>query len=313
MNTLANTLGQNIIGHQKELAYLSRKLTDQTLEGSYIFSGIKYLGKMTLAFNLASIIFCKKNTGSFCGHCSDCTMVQKRIHPDFYPVGIEHTKKEISVDQIRSLKNSLYTTSLTGSPKLAIIEDADTMNAAASNALLKVLEEPPQRTIIILLDHQSKKILSTITSRCERMLFVKPTKKVLHTWLSRMGTSNALSDAILTYSLLLPIIAMRMRTEPDYLSSFTRLYFELKEAILEHNYYTILQLSKNIVPFNLFLEIYKHIWHTLMLDKINNVHIGTHYSMKDIMESLELIQETRENTRYNIPQEILLQNLIYHA
>jgi DNA polymerase-3 subunit delta' len=101
------------------------------------------------------------------GH-ADLTVIEKQYN--------EKTKKmrtEIVVDGVRGLSDTFYMTSSEGGWKVAIVDSADDMNVSSANALLKLLEEPPERSLIILLAHNPGRLLPTIKSRCRR-LTLKP-------------------------------------------------------------------------------------------------------------------------------------------
>lgn len=121
-----------------------------------------------LAEAMAQMLYCDAEIKP-CGGCDGCRRVSGRDHPDVY--WLEPTKKSriFSVDQIRELNTNLSLTSYTGSWKAAILLYADRMKAEAMNALLKTMEEPPGRTLIVLVTDQLQGLLPTIISRCQRL------------------------------------------------------------------------------------------------------------------------------------------------
>ena len=111
----------------------------------------------------------------------------ERIIPDCKLISPEENKETISIDQIRSLKSFLLLTSLKGRGKVGIINPADSMTYPAVNSLLKILEEPPEDTLLILLTDSINKLPSTIISRVQIITVENPTKQQTLDWLS---TSN---------------------------------------------------------------------------------------------------------------------------
>ncbi len=95
--------------------------------------------------------------------------VQHEVHPDL--VMIEPESKQLLIDQVRGLVHELSTKPVEAERKVAIIDDADTMNAAAANALLKTLEEPPGQTVLVLVSCEPERLLPTIISRCYQVRF----------------------------------------------------------------------------------------------------------------------------------------------
>lgn len=138
----------NIIGHQKIINFLDRSIEKNALSHAYIFSGPEHLGKFGVALD-----FARKLTNS-----------ESEINPDL--IVVKPDEKDIKIEQIRELQQSLSLTSHFGKYRAAIIDDAEKMNKAAQNAMLKTLEEPMEKIILILIIHDLGKILPTIKSRC---------------------------------------------------------------------------------------------------------------------------------------------------
>ena len=128
-------------------------------------------GKHTLAKHIASIAVCEQSA-SPCGECRGCHLCAVGTHPDVNLCSPDG--KTITVDKIRSLRQNAYLKPTLCERKVYIIESADTMNSAAQNALLKVLEEPPTGVVFILLVRAADSMLSTIRSRCITLSLIPP-------------------------------------------------------------------------------------------------------------------------------------------
>ena len=100
----------------------------------------------TGAVAVAKAIHCQANADDFCGQCVNCARITDGNHPDVRTVAPLADKKEISIQQIREIERELNYRSFTGKRKIVIIDPAILLNAAAQNALLKTLEEPPQES-----------------------------------------------------------------------------------------------------------------------------------------------------------------------
>ena len=161
----------DIIGHQKQLGILRAGLTSERLHHAYLFVGPEGVGKRTVATALAKAIHCQSRTGDFCGECVNCARIADGNHPDVRVVVALSDKKEIGIPQIRDIERDLGYRSFTGKRKIVIIDPATLLNAAAQNALLKTLEEPPQQSLIILLAASVGALLPTLRSRCLRLTF----------------------------------------------------------------------------------------------------------------------------------------------
>lgn len=125
------------------------------------------------AYELAEALICP-NPLAFnqpCGICRDCQKAKKRVHPDIITISRQmdekgKQKREIYVDQIREIISDSAVLPNEASKKVYIIRDAGTMNTAAQNALLKVLEEPPYFVAFILVAESAGTLLETVRSRC---------------------------------------------------------------------------------------------------------------------------------------------------
>jgi DNA polymerase III subunit delta' len=134
-----------------------------------------------------------------CGQCQSCRRVESGQHPDLTLVRPAEDSKQIRVDQVRELCAELALTSHQGGYKVAIIEPADTLNRAAANALLKTLEEPQPRTLLVLVAAAPSRLPATLVSRCQRIHVRRPSRKESLAWLERMrgpGQWNAVLDVM---------------------------------------------------------------------------------------------------------------------
>ena len=120
----------------------------------------------------------------------------ERIIPDCKLMSPEENKETISIDQIRSLKSFLLLTSLKGHGKVGIINPADSMTYPAVNSLLKILEEPPEDTLLILLTDSINKLPNTVVSRVQIITVENPTKQQTLEWLNNSNEAENWNDII---------------------------------------------------------------------------------------------------------------------
>lgn len=142
------------IGHRKQWEFLKNSFESDKLSHAYIFSGQKKLGKRTVALELASLITNSANLNQ---------------NPDF--VFIESQNQKILIDQIRDLIWRMSLKSPIDSFKIAVIDDAHLMGIDAQHAILKTLEEPKGKSVMILISEKPELLLPTISSRCEMVKF----------------------------------------------------------------------------------------------------------------------------------------------
>jgi DNA polymerase-3 subunit delta' len=139
-----------------------------------LIAGRRGLGKRELAFRLAQALLCEDAAAAPCGRCRGCARFVAGTEPDLHHVtrlvdDEGKQAKDISVAQLRELIATLQLSAHGQGWRCAIIEPAETMNASAANALLKTLEEPPARTIIVLVTARPDRLPATIRSRCQRL------------------------------------------------------------------------------------------------------------------------------------------------
>jgi DNA polymerase III subunit delta' len=134
-----------------------------------------------------------------CGVCTGCSGVAQERHPDFTRVTLVEEAKQIKVEQARDLAADLALASHQGGYKVALIDPADALNWNAANALLKTLEEPPARTVLILVAQQPSRLPATLRSRCQRLRIRTPEREPALLWLTQFvgeGPWGAVLDVI---------------------------------------------------------------------------------------------------------------------
>lgn len=132
---------------------------------AYLFYGQKNIGKRSCAEFFAQAILCE-NENRPCGECRSCKKAAADIHPDIIVSENKEGKNNIHIDTIREIRRDAYIRPNESAYKIYIIPNAHDMTAAAANALLKVLEEPPAYAVFILTAESKKSVLETIASRC---------------------------------------------------------------------------------------------------------------------------------------------------
>jgi len=158
------------------------------------------VGKRDLAIGLAQWVLCETpSENGACGTCDACNWFVQGNHPDFRQVEPQEEEiddsgkvtkkagKQITVESIRGITDFLGLSAHRGGWRAAVIHPAEYMNVAAANALLKTLEEPPPRVLLILVSHQPGRLLPTVLSRCRRMPVSPPPPEGGLEWLRQAG------------------------------------------------------------------------------------------------------------------------------
>ncbi|MFZ2168717.1 MAG: DNA polymerase III subunit delta' [Methylococcaceae bacterium] len=179
-----------------------------------LITGNKGMGKQHLANQYAYSLLCAKPqaNGIACGHCHSCLLLNAETHPDFMQIQPDEAKTSITIDQIRSLVTKLALKPQFEKYRVVIVNPADKMNNAAVNAFLKCLEEPTERTVIILITDRPAQLPATIVSRCQKLAVARPAKEIACTWLKQQAVQD---DPELLFGLAQgsPLLALRYANE----------------------------------------------------------------------------------------------------
>jgi DNA polymerase III subunit delta' len=167
-----------IIGQQLPIRLLRTFLSKRAVPHALLFTGLRGIGKRTSARVFAAALNCRRRTDPEtadhspplpCGQCRSCTRILADRHPDVLIVEPQGTL--LRINQIRQLRTSLAMKPFSADQRVVIITNGQCMNAEAGNALLKILEEPPTDTILIITALQKSDLLPTIVSRCRHIPF----------------------------------------------------------------------------------------------------------------------------------------------
>ena len=196
--------------HQPLRELLARR---EKLPHALLIHGNQGIGKVEFAKAIAQSLLCEASEdGIACGACAACGWFREGNHPDFRAllpdilaeesvdsdVGAddaekkeEKKSKEIRVDQIRAIGGFMTLTTHRDGFRILLIYPAETLNPNAANSLLKTLEEPPAKTLILLVTDRLNRLLATIRSRCQRVLLPAPGADTALAWLNAQGVANA--------------------------------------------------------------------------------------------------------------------------
>ncbi len=186
-------------------------------------------GKQGFALDVAKAILCQQASGQqqACNNCQSCSWFAEGTHPDFMLIGPEDSddaeevikkktakKTQIAVAKIRQLLDYLTLSShQVNGHRVIIISPADMLNSASANALLKVLEEPPAKTLFLLVSSQPQRLLATITSRCQAIDMPLPSREDALAWLTAQQINNA--GNVLDLAGGAPLLALQIAEEGE--------------------------------------------------------------------------------------------------
>jgi DNA polymerase-3 subunit delta' len=174
---------QGIIGHDDVAKRFRQTLKSGRLASTYLFVGPPGIGKKQFALELAHALLCTESPESGpepCGKCESCRMFAAGNHPDLDVVGLRPEKRELAISQFigydefldqEALCHRIALKPFFGGRRIAIIDDADHFNLYSANCLLKTLEEPPPKSLLILIGTSPSRQLPTIRSRSQVVRF----------------------------------------------------------------------------------------------------------------------------------------------
>ena len=159
----------HILGHQWAVDLLAEHTAHGGLRHAYLFTGPTGVGRRTLALKLAQAVNCLQPPapGQPCGTCSACTRIEKMQHPDLAVIQAEQVGGTLKVEQVRELQRSLSLAPYEAKFRVALLLRFEEAHASAANALLKTLEEPAPKVLMLLTAESVESLLPTIVSRCE--------------------------------------------------------------------------------------------------------------------------------------------------
>lgn len=160
-----------LYGNEKTKERIGAAIDAGTLPHAFLIVGESGSGKSTFATEMAAALNCKRRKESFsalpCGECNCCRRIYDGNFPDLKILSKQKDRATLGVDSIKDFREDMFLSSTESEYKIYVIDDAECMTAEAQNALLKVLEEPPSRVIIMMLATEGDKILTTIKSRAQ--------------------------------------------------------------------------------------------------------------------------------------------------
>lgn len=325
-----------VCGHGKIVDYLKSSIINNNLSHAYIFAGQDHLGKAVVAEKFIRTLYCR-GQGEYkpCGECSACQQINSRVHPDVFWVRRlidEKTgklKRDLIINQARELKARLSQSTLLSSWKVAIIEEAELLNINSANSLLKLLEEPSSKTIIILLVSDLGLIPKTVVSRCQTLNFLPVPEEEIKQFLLSRQISEDRAEKIARLSLGKPGTAVELAEDVEKLATIiddAKKFFSIISSNQAERLQALDSLidwekdeSLNIMKLQIFLDHWLLALRDCLLADNGNSSLavlGTgnldliKIPTSKIDKNWQLISEAKANLDYNISSKNILENLI---
>lgn len=325
----------NILGHEWAVDLLRSNLANGRLGHAYLFCGPPGIGRRTLALKLAQSINCEQRdqAGDPCGRCPTCRQIEKMQHPDLTVIQAEEVGGNLKVQQIREMQHSLSLSPYAGRYRVALILRFEEANLNAANALLKTLEEPPERVVLMLTATEPERLLPTIVSRCEIIrLRSLPLETVSDGLQTHFGISQDKAKLLAHISGGRPGLAIQYLLVPDLLLK-RQSYLEDLERLLSsrrvERFAYAEQLSKGKDNIGEIMQTWVTYWRDVLLvqsgsnvpvtnlDRIEEIQkTARHVSVQEIKDLITRIDRTQyllsRNVNKTLTLEVLVLNLPFH-
>jgi DNA polymerase-3 subunit delta' len=217
---MASFLSDTIAGHGAWRNYFHDAIAQDRLAHAYLFLGPESVGKWTMAKGISKRIACPNATEEgACGRCGICVRVDSGNHPDIHWVdALESGLRGVNVEVVRDRILPAFRLAPAESPmRVVVVNDADRMEVAAQNALLKTLEEPPRRSLLMLVARDATQLLDTVLSRCFLLRFAAVPACEFRAFLRRRGDAEADAEKLVTLADGFPGRALALRNEGSHL------------------------------------------------------------------------------------------------
>ena len=293
---------QDFLGNQ-QIIQLFCKLPKEALSHAYLFSGREGLGKRTFALKLIQSLQCPQ--GKIlkpCLKCPACLQITHNSHPDTI---ILKGEEKISINEVRKIQRKINLKSQQSPLKICLIDNAERLTKEAQNAILKILEEPPQNSLFILITAKPKLLSATIRSRCQNIPFRPLKKSALKAEIAKIFPALQITETILNYADGAPGKAIRFLNDSEFSSEFKeqqKIFQKFSTASLTERFQINNQLSQKTLQ-----EIQTLLENWLFYTDLE-LKTGTNQSQQ-WSKLAETLLEIKQKTAYNLNKRILLDQL----
>ncbi len=226
-----------ILGHKPQIDYLKSNIKTHDLSHAYLFSGEENIGKRKVALSFIKTLLCVSDL-KFCGKCPACLQIENKTHPDFLFIDGE---KSIKIEEVRELVAKMNLKPFSSSYKIAVIDNAERLTKEAANALLKTLEEPSGKAVLVLITKNHSLLLPTIVSRLRVLKFFRVSLKIIEKITNKANISKEEQILLSKFAAGRPGIVFKMLENPEelkeiksWLLDFSRIF--KKDRVSNLNY-----------------------------------------------------------------------------
>lgn len=294
-----------ILGHEKQLNGIELDFSSGNIAHGYLLAGSNGIGKYTVAKKMAGILQCEND---FCHSCSTCLQVQKGSHLD--TAEILDDGESIKIEEVRKLVERLNMTRQS-KYKVVLIQSLERMTTEAANSFLKMLEEPPEKTIFLMTTDNIQLLLPTIVSRVRVVKFAQLSHQILKTKLLEVypHLEAETLEMVSLFSLGKTGRAVRLIENPDVLAGHLKIYNDIQNFLKTRNIVDRFTYIDDLVEDEKQLEIFFSLLNSVLRSKLLQSEEG---ESEKIINSLLKVAETGMLLKKNVNSRLVLENLMLH-
>ncbi len=340
------------IGNNQIIEFLERSIINNKVAGTYIFNGPDNFGKTTTARYFAQCLLCQNNQAGSgdlpCGLCPSCHYFQLNrdkqagdisqeeisiAHGDFHIIKREKDKKNISVEQVREFIRILSMSSFLSFYKVGIIKHADSLSLEAANALLKTLEEPKDKVVIILITQNIDKLPATIVSRGQILNFRPVKTDIIYEYLvNERKASRSIAKNLSRLCLGRPALAVKFLEDKNFSQQYqkqVKVFLDFLGQDINEKFFSIDGLighkTSNQEPVRIarrVLEVWQGIVRDWLLLEFGHSNLVQHQSVEeeinklkgklalsDLLNIVKTIKQAEEYLDANVSPKLVLENV----
>lgn len=325
-----NMQWNNIIGHKQVITQLCLMQQEDRIPHAMLFCGTDGVGKSLVAEALAAAILCHAPVhNQACGHCKACRALAAGTHPDFFQIQPESETKAtpaIRIEAVRKLQEEIARIPLFSERRVVIMQEADKMNEAAANCLLKTIEEPSGQIVFILLTSRPSALLDTIISRCMRVEFGILQPEELVAILHQQGIEEPLAGKLA--SIADGSVSKALAMQDEELLNLQAQAFDLASAAGTLGVEQLLQLAKEmsnhsrekLIQWLGFLAmIYRDLlmlysgsglplYNQSDIDRLSS--LLNKYHQQELLQLLQLVQDYQKRLGSNVNTQLCLEGFL---
>lgn len=314
------TYNWNIKGHTTSLIRLEKDLVENKLVHAYLFAGPPNIGKFTIAKTMANILQCPNN---YCRNCSICREIEKSYHSD--TLELIDNGESIKIEMIREL-NEKIAMSAQNRYKVVLIQNIERMTVESANAMLKSLEEPPEKVLFILTTSSLQKVLPTVLSRVRTIHFYRLEEQELKTLLKENYPllDEEMINHVLAFSMGRPGKAFQMLQHPEIYESYRVMYSDIEIFLQKPDRIEQFLYIENLVKDDKsqtgaieitkkqrikdFLDLFLIALRQQLLQNVTGN--ATYVPLDKACNLIEQVQKTQNLLQNNVNARLLLENIM---